>query len=179
MQDVFQSLSLSLYFCFSLSPPFSACVCAALSTRFKCCSCESRKFRVVFAKFTSLLLLLVMLAGNLFLWHFACANGSALPRFLSLSLTVTPCLFLFTFSLHVLDRDLPKSLWHNTSKATCCRLSLSLFLSFYFCLPPPPSLATPPSNKSELSVKTFEMISLTNRMRKLAPASASVTQLGV
>lgn len=27
MQDVFQSLSLSLYFCFSLSPPFSICLC--------------------------------------------------------------------------------------------------------------------------------------------------------
>lgn len=143
MQDVFQSLFLSICYC--------VCVCAALSTRFKCCSCESRKFRVVLAKFTLLLLLLlllVMLVGNLFLWHFACANGSAIlfsPPLSHLAFTVTLFLSLFTFfsSLLVLDRDLPKSLWHNTSKATCCRLSLSSLLSLSLFLIPVPS------NKSE------------------------------
>lgn len=179
MQDVFQSLSLSLYFSLSLLLSVSMCVqhfqhassvavvnpesfvWFSQSLR-RCCCCWSCWLAIYFC-------------GILHALTAVPSPASYLPS-LCLFLNVICCLFLFSFSLHVLDRDLPKSLWHNTSKATCCRLSLSLFLSFYFCFPPH---ATPPSNKSELSVKTFEMISLTNRMRKLAPASASVTQLGV
>lgn len=145
MQDVFQSLSLSLYFSPSLSSSLcvSVCVCAALSTRFKCCSCEYRKFCVVLAKFTPLLLLLVMLAGNLFLWHFACANGSTLPH--SLSLTLSNCHSL-CLSLYLL----PSRAWQRLAQKFMAQHIEShllqvvlIFVALFLHLIPPP-LATPP-----------------------------------
>lgn len=96
---------------------------------------------------------------------------------LSLSLSVSFSLpFPFTF----LTETCPKvyGTTHRKPLAAGCPY-LYFSLSTFAYRPPSLPFATPPSNKSELSVKTFEMISLTNRMRKLAPASASVTQLGV
>lgn len=171
MQDVFQSLSLSLYFCFSVwvqhfqhassvavvNP--ESFVWFSQSLR-RCCCCWSCWLAICFCGILHALT--------------AAPSPASYPS-LSLSLSFSlPSPFTF------LTETCPKvyGTTHRKPLAAGCPY-LYFSLSTFAYRPPSLPFTTPPSNKSELSVKTFEMISLTNRMRKLAPASASVTQLGV